>query len=391
MLNLGCLKSIERVLVFPGRHLVDAIAPMQDQRFAIRQVLIAPTHSTRHLAQRMADFFQSHDVAVSILDDIADLSPASLDDYFSSLFANQPPASLLVNLSGLEPMWAICVHRAAARFDFPVFSVDPHTDQLHWLHTPSSGRWSSFNVMDRLSLSGLFRLNGYGVSQCKYSLRQRDEKLEWIASRLAELAVADSSCILAMNRLLANMSFGNPLLTSGIYTGKAARLDWLAKEGVFERLQTGQWLFRDAEMRAFLAGGWLELHVFAQVAALANEIGIQDAACSLKIASEHNVESEFDLAVMFNNQLYLAECKARGPANKSLSRGVGMDTLFKIDSLVEHRFLNARGMLISLNEPTVVEKNRAKLQDISLVSAGELRHLRSRLRDWLTQPPHAPA
>ena len=68
-----------------------------------------------------------------------------------------------------------------------------------------------------------------------------------------------------------------------------------------------------------------------------------------------------------------------------------METLFKIDSLVEHRFLNARGMLISLNAPTIAEKNRAKLQDISLVSAGELRHLRSRLRDWLTQPPHAPA
>ena len=125
----------------------------------------------------------------------------------------------------------------------------------------------------------------------------------------------------------------------------------------------------------------LEVHVFAELAALVQELGIQDAATGVKVVSESEVGSEFDLAVLYNNQLYLAECKARAPAGKA--NGIGMETLFKIDSLVDHNYLNADGLIVSLSAPTHVERSRAALQDIDIISAADLHQLRSRLKTWL--------
>lgn len=379
--TFSALSKIQQVVIFPGLSLVDSIAPIQDQRFSIQRVMLAPISGLEPQAQRLAAFLNTRGIETRLLAVPPGESTNASIEFLDGVFRFLDSSGTVINASGLDPYWAICVYRAAQRNNLGMFSINPDSDALHWLNTPAGVEWPEFNIMDRLSLSGYFRLNGYQLREAKYTLNRRDPRIEKAAAQFAEMALKQPSQVHVLNRLIAKMSPDNPLCTQHPYEGSVTRLQWLVDAGVLTITASGHLLFSDAENRAFFAGGWLEVHVFAELATLVQELGIQDAATGVKVVSDSEVASEFDLAVLYNNQLYLAECKARAPAGKA--RGIGMETLFKIDSLVDHNYLNADGLIVSLSAPTNVELNRAALQDIDIISAADLRQLRSRLKAWL--------
>ena len=100
----------------------------------------------------------------------------------------------------------------------------------------------------------------------------------------------------------------------------------------------------------------------------------------MTVRTRQQAASEFDVAFMANNHLYLIECKARAPRR---SHGVGMEVLFKLGSLADQQGLNSRAMLVSLSGPTPAEAQRAQSQHIELLSGGKLRDLRQHLQDWI--------
>ena len=379
--SFSALSQIHQVVIFPGISLVDSIAPIQDQRFAIQRVILAAIKGLEPQARRVSAFLHSRGIETQSVDVPPENSTKASIEFLCSVFCTLDPSSTVINASGLDPYWAVCVYRAAQRHNLGMFSIHPDSDALFWLNTPAEFDWPEFNIMDRLSLSGYFRLNGYQLQEAKYTLNRRDPRIEKAAAQFAEMALKKPSQVHALNRLIAKMAPDNPLCTHLPYEGSATQLQWLADAGILTITDSGHLLFSDAENRAFFAGGWLEVHVFAELAALVQELGIQDAATGVKVVSESEVGSEFDLAVLYNNQLYLAECKARAPAGKA--NGIGMETLFKIDSLVDHNYLNADGLIVSLSAPTHVERSRAALQDIDIISAADLHQLRSRLKTWL--------
>ena len=120
--------------------------------------------------------------------------------------------------------------------------------------------------------------------------------------------------------------------------------------------------------------------MLAQVTALQSELPIQDAACGVKIISREGVANEFDLAMLTNNQLYLVECKTILPkGNKS----IGMDVIFKLDSVSQLGGLEAEAMLVAVGVANEAEQDRADLQQLEIINGKELLNIRDRLRRWI--------
>ena len=124
--------------------------------------------------------------------------------------------------------------------------------------------------------------------------------------------------------------------------------------------------------------------LLVQVAALQGEFHIQDAACGVKIVSSDGVANEYDLAMLANNQLYLAECKAILPKNP---KNIGMDVIFKLDSVSQLGGLQSEAMLVVLGAPSLAEMERADLQQLEIVSGKELPQMREKLRRWIKGCP----
>ena len=106
----------------------------------------------------------------------------------------------------------------------------------------------------------------------------------------------------------------------------------------------------------------------------------------LTVRSRQSAASEFDVAFVANNHLYLIECKASAPHRGS---GVGMDALFKLGSLADQQGLASQAMLVALASPTAAEAQRARSQRIELVAGRGLADLTERLQSWISGAPAA--
>lgn len=243
----------------------------------------------------------------------------------------------------------------------------------------TESRVESVDVADRIGLRQYFASCGYELLHATATLKNRNFRAERCSKFLGDLALHHPRTLLRLNRAGAEL---DPQLRSLLRfeASDLQVLDFLIELGFLRLHQHDRIQFTSGDARNFLCGGWLEFYVFSTLAELAQTQPIQDAALGLVVRSRQQASSEFDVAFMSNNHLFLIECKSRAPRR---SHGVGMDVLFKLASLADQQGLNSRAMLVSLSGPTPAEAQRAQSQHIKLLSGGALKDLRQHLQDWI--------
>ena len=87
--------------------------------------------------------------------------------------------------------------------------------------------------------------------------------------------------------------------------------------------------FADEDGRRFCRGFWLEDWVGSELRELNRRVKLQDYASSIVIESGSNTSNEIDAAFLYNNRLYLIECKTAGLDEDTKSA----PPLYKLDSL----------------------------------------------------------
>lgn len=368
------------LISFLDRQSVDVISPALDHQFRIGRVTILcepehladARHSARLLRQRALQVF-----VVPIGEA---WRPASITETLDRILAVRPEPCL-INLSCANGMQAAVAQCYASRHGLPSFVIQPADDQLIWIDgLPTNYVADGEAIADSLKLEECFALFGHPWLACQYRLGQRDHGREVMARQLLQLAIDDPGAIRLLNLAGAQLQDG--------YLSQPLRPP--IPPGLLSLIQESGWAswqddvridFRSAETRAFLCGGWLELAVFCEVVALAQAgLPLQDAACGVRIGMPDGVSNEYDLALLANNQLYLVECKTVLNARQ---RSVGMDVLFKLDSVSQLGGLEAEAMLITLNQPTAAESQRARAQALEIIAGPDLANLRERLHAWL--------
>lgn len=381
------MAAIWRMASFVSANRVDAVSPSVDPRFSIRDVLLGVVGDHHDAAEMMASVVADTDRVFRIHAlgrvSVRVLWTQALRRFLAAALADAAvPAEVLVNASGLPAVAVGLLLPLCQAAGVPVCAVDTQSDTLVWLHLPEGcGHWPDFNISDRFNLHGYFGLHGYEIESVVCSRESRQLPLEQAAEQMFALSQRQPGVLFALNWCCSQMRANDPLLTEHAFRGDAALLQPLMACGLFEWGESGRLRFASPSARGFVCGGWLEYFLFAELMALAESFTLQDAAMGVRVTTVEGVRSEFDLAVLFNNQLFLAECKARAPQKSA--GGVGMDTLFKLDSLSNQGDLGSEAMLVTLSYPTEAEWQRADLQEIEIAAAGDLQNLRQRLKEWL--------
>ena len=361
---------------------VDAISPAFDQRFGVRRLTLLSPQVLLPRARDLAAIVRNAGKSCEVDGLISAWRPQALQSQLQALLQRRHDEPWLINLSGANPVVAALLYQLASANGLPVFVIEPETDKAVWLIRPVAeiSRSETVEIADQIGLRQYFASCGYELLHANATLKQRNFRNERTAKFLADIALHHPRTLQHLNRAGAEL---DPQLRSFVHfdADDLRTLDFLVELGFLRWHHHDRVQFVSGEARNFLCGGWLELFVFASVAELAQQLPIQDTAMGLTVRSRQQAASEFDIALMANNHLYLIECKSRAPRR---SNGVGMEALFKLGSLADQQGLNSRAMLVTLAPPTAAEAQRAKSQQIALVAGKELGKLGEHLHDWIS-------
>ncbi|SDI75155.1 protein of unknown function [Propionivibrio dicarboxylicus] len=358
----------------------EIVTPALDPQFRISQVTLFCEDEKRRDATHVAEEIRHAKLPVNTLPIRPEWDVQAVHERLSSVISLSP-APCLINLSAATPLQAAIAQQVALRHNVASFVIHPEEDRLLWLTPPPSAQPAEdASIADTLDLERYFGLYGIELVECKYRLGNRDSKLEKLSCELMDIAIRQPEAIHTLNRLGAGMD-KNFVSRLHIPVEQKELKDFISRCAIACRTSDDRIDFGDAETRFFLCGGWLEVWLLYQVAQLRDEFDIHDAASGVKIVSNETVRNEYDLAMLVNNQLFLVECKT--VVQKGQGGGVGMDVLFKLDSVSQLGGLHAHAMLISLSVATADEVSRATLQGLALINGKELHNIRERLRHWI--------
>lgn len=368
------------LLAFVSHVASDIITPALDSRFGIQRVSLLCQRDDLALAYDIAAVCRNLHLTASVIILPPDSQPLALRQRLAELIQG----AVTFNISAATPVQAAFAYELARQRHLPVLSVEPRHDRLIWL---SGGEHSPLHngseIADGLSLEGYFGLYGSSVLAMHYRLQRRNPHYETLAAALASRAASHPRDLSLLNRLCNEIDAAQ-YSEKSLPPGEGSLREWLEQCGLVNVNEGGHVRCNDARARFFLAGGWLEVWMLAQVASLAAILPISDAAVGVKI-SHNGVENEYDVAILCNNHLYLVECKTVAPTSHH-QRGVGLDNLFKLDSAANLGGLHARAMLASLYPPTESEAGRAQVQGIAMLYGAQLPQAAAYLQEWLCCP-----
>ncbi|WP_421847614.1 Card1-like endonuclease domain-containing protein [Marinomonas sp.] len=292
--------------------------------------------------------------------------------------------NILLNLSTGSRLTALQLFQWAALKDIECYLIDEN-DYQQWLipnDRPSQA------VADLASLKAYFR-----VHQIKLLSHGLGIPITKEPGRLVEMWIQPPSLyplFRSLNRL-ANSAINNDKFTHS--TAYDAKLDnhWRENQ-LFPLLLDLQEhnlaqcdhktvAFTNEACRFFCNGGWLEFFVYEQVRRLKTKMSqIQDVRLGLEVSYKEDIKNELDVVFLADNQLYLIEVKTSYLADKIVPAN---QMVYKLEALSNALGEEVKGMIVTLSDLPIVAQRRAGLYDLEVVSGSQLRHLSSRLKQWI--------
>lgn len=283
---------------------------------------------------------------------------------------------------GTKPM-SIAAYEACRAYDLPIFYIHPEKDRLIWLH-PSD--WPAHDLADRIRIEDFLRAHGIHV-RGEPGRNVPDSSLLRVSDELIGQIDRYGRALGRLN-WLANHVDRN-LLSEPVHDDQRLRelIDRFEQHG-FLRRQGDRLRFPNEAARFFVNGGWLEYRVFDSVRQLRgdSQTHIHDIVRSIEIERQAGgaaVSNELDVAFLSDNRLHLIECKTRRFKGEG-EGSPGAEAIYKLDTLADITGgLQARAMLVSYQDLSGNDRDRARDLGIAVCAGAQLRHLERHLRDFI--------
>lgn len=355
--------------------------PALDSRFRPKEIVLLVSDDMQHRADWLSEALKSRGIRCSSQNIGDPWNVAEIQDRVLDLLIKYEGHDIALNVTGGTKPMAIAaqdVFRAAHK---PIFYVHPQRNEV----LPLFCQDDRFEIQERVTLADYLSIHGFhelGRDTNEYPDKHNQLCDEWVKE-----VERYGKPLRTLNHLAfeAKATLTTPL-------GDAAR-DERFREVVEKLLRLGlatitnsRLEFLDEKTRFFANGGWLEIYVNRVASGISRELKIHDIARSLRVASAGGPQNEIDLAVLASNRLFLIECKTR-VMHGDEADGPGAHTLYKLDSLTSLGGLNTRGMIVSYQELTKWDRQRAKDLRINIIEAGQLRNLQRHIREWVA-PDH---
>ncbi len=299
-----------------------------------------------------------------------------------ALLMRQDLGNIALNVTAGTKIMSLAAYEVFRAQGLPIFYVHPQKDLLIPLFPIAPAR----EIPDKLRLKEFFQVHGYQVMSLrrKTVIRERQQLGEHLVKNVDRY----SSALGTLNYLAATAEDRSTLRSDRIIarnwnvTGFKSLVDLLVDGGLL-KIEADCFVFTSEEERFFINGGWLEEYLFSRIDRLRNRLKIQDAAMSVQIESSTGSKNEIDVALIYNNRLFLIECKTRRFRGQ---HSAGSKALYRMDSLKIMGGMTAQSMLASYRRLTASHHRRAADLHIDLVVGAELLHIEQRLEEWLLHP-----
>ncbi len=360
---------------------VPSLTPLLDPRLGVRQVTLVAAPERRHHAGWLKHALSLHDIAADIvpLRDSYDLSKL-LEDF--NVLAQRHPDGIDLNLTGGTKLMSIAAWEVFTRQQDRLYYVDIRRDAI----IPIRPAGPTQPIADLINLD--VYLAGLGVAPHTGKPANRDAIPASRAELFRQLMPgAGRNALKHMERWL--MQFGANGAKLPIGAAERAKfgrlLGPLRHAGIIQLHGNGDQadaLSIDTAGRRFVSGGWLEdyaFHILDNQRQRDRRITDLARAVTIHLAGEGNtaIYNEIDVAWLWNNTLFLVECKGGKP------KGNWDDMLYKLHSLRERLGgLRSGCLLIAADEPTANARARADLMDIHLITGAQLNQLDTTLTAW---------
>lgn len=373
----GTVQRIRHHYAVVGSRPGDLLQPLLDQRFRdCTLTLLCPPGTADTAADIIAVATRCGRNAQMI--DLPAIGDANrMAEVLNDMARQHAPALATLNVSGVDPLYALPASQAFSGHGHPVFAVEPDQDQLIWLQTPFSGDYRPFNVSDQARLGQHFAAHGLRLDRAWQLLRAQKVRLNELSQRFDNLG---SDEIHDINRVASRGPWDAPLQPT---RRDGAAVDWLHRQGFAITDPAGHLRFADHGIQHFCAGTWLEHRVFLAALPLVDEGLVQDMAsgCIIQASGLHRME--FDVCLLSNNRLHVIECKAVAKTSGTTA-GIGQWPMHRLRSLKSLRGLEAGAMLVSVRAPNPADLDRAANLQVQLTTFGQ-DNVTEALRYWLRQ------
>jgi len=287
-------------------------------------------------------------------------------------------AEVAVNLSGGSKLMSCVAQNVFAGKRYTCFYALPQQNELVEM---SGGQVQYHQMRDKMKLNDYFKIHGYDVT----SKREKNLKLISGSHALCREILSDfekyGKYVSYLSRLAAGAENHFSLRAKANITPSEAPLfELFSRHGFIASFNDQMVEFVSEEDRSFCKGVWLEDYLHQTLKSLHKEVGLQDFATSIEIASAAGQRNELDAAFVYKNRLYIVE------ANTSPVHDSAASVLYKLENLRDFAGTYAFAILVSLRSVQNFDRRRAKEQGIHLIQNTEISELESRIRSIIGVP-----
>lgn len=371
--------SSVHVCVLSSSAIAPVLSPLLDRQLGCKSVVVIATRDNAERFEFLKEVLNNHqiDAQLKVISSVFDIE--TLRQELSELLVSLVDERPLVNVTvGSKPL-SIVLHEQAVVLDFPVYYLNTN-DQLSWFwpkHQPM------IELEDRIKCAQFLRAHGLSVESAE-SPQMRPGLVDVFSDLLSDFAQR-SELILILNRL-ANRAGKHyqAVLTKAELANAELRafLQRLDEHGCI-RFKRDEVDFINEQRHFFANGGWLEYWVHVHLNRLKQKLpALQHHLASVELQCRATgVKNEIDNLLLYNNNLYLVECKT---VRFKAGAKPAVDVIYKLDTLQKQLGgVLGKGLLVSFYPITERELERARLYGIEVIHGEQLARLEDYLMRWL--------
>jgi hypothetical protein len=361
------------------------LLPLIDEQWRPRHAVLATSPAMRARAEQLTALLRTRGMQVSRIELRDAYDYARLSEDFLCFLAEHEHESLALNVTGGTKLMAVAAQEVFRSAGKQAFYVSLESDEIVVI----GEQGTSAPLRARLTIGEYLRVHGYepmSAGRAAITAAQRD-----VAARLIDHAEAHGKWMGQINWLARQ---AKPSLVVELTEaqddsrGLGQMLDLLIDAGLLRRAAR-RVSFPDEAARAFVNGGWLELHVLQVLRDLQGSGAIGDAAINLDVKHPDKVtRNEIDAAFMHRNTLHLIECKTANLAQPGVTDDdKATEAIYRMESLLKLGGLRTRGMIVDYRGAlgtSQANRKRADASRIEIIGGRELRDLKRQIsRRWL--------
>lgn len=360
------------------------LLPTLDKHHKPDAVVLITTASMQSQADNLAAVFRENGLQVSAIKLENEHDFEHMEETLMGFATEHEYDEIFLNLTGGTKLMALAAQSVADEASWQKFYVDADTDQITFFGRKS--RSKSHALSEQLRLRHYLRGYGFDLSGKSEPFNPNQQQQSLMSKLVPQIGSRRSPPLAKLNWLaqqaedqqkfdvtMEPSQQGDPSLE--------ALLQQFSDAGMLE-VSGATIRFPNQAALRFVKGGWLEQHVFQQVASISSELHIRDKAANLEVTDSTGVKNEMDVAFMARNRLFVLECKTARMDKPEAPKA--NETLFKLaENCRRIGGIATKGMLVSYRKLRDSETKLAKALHIEVVAGQDISRLPEKLKSWV--------